>query len=184
MDVLKIKAKETLCDIERAETKRKNLLRYLRLAKERADLAEEERDSLKEKIKNKKEELENLNKETGEKDGDRVAKEEEAEESEKARKALEAKEFEVGDGLVMLEMKCRDTKKSADEKEEKLEGEAALNQLFQQIYGDGSEEVRRAMNKSFVESGGTVLSTNWDEVKRGHVDCKPPDGMEWKKWDH
>ncbi|KAM7436220.1 Suppressor of G2 allele of SKP1 [Porites harrisoni] len=71
-----------------------------------------------------------------------------------------------------------------DEKEEKLEGEAALNQLFQQIYGDGSEEVRRAMNKSFVESGGTVLSTNWDEVKRGHVDCKPPDGMEWKKWDH
>lgn len=70
-----------------------------------------------------------------------------------------------------------------DEKEEKLEGEAALNQLFQQIYGDGSEEVRKAMNKSFVESGGTVLSTNWDEVKRGHVDCKPPDGMEWKKWD-
>ena len=81
MDVLKIKAKETICDIERAETKRKNLLRYLRLAKERADLADEERDSLKEKIKNKKEELENLNKETAEKDGDRVAKEEEAEES-------------------------------------------------------------------------------------------------------
>lgn len=51
MDVLKIKAKETICDIERAETKRKNLLRYLRLAKERADLADEERDSLKEKIK-------------------------------------------------------------------------------------------------------------------------------------
>ena len=120
MDVLKIKAKETLGDIERAETKRKNLLRYLRLAKERADLAEEERDTLKEKIKNKKEELENLNKETAEKDGDRVAKEEEAEESEKARKALEAKEFEVGDELVMLEIKCRDTKKSADEKEDKL----------------------------------------------------------------
>lgn len=70
-----------------------------------------------------------------------------------------------------------------EEKEEKLEGEAALNQLFQQIYGDGSEEVRKAMNKSFVESGGTVLSTNWDEVKKGHVDCKPPDGMEYKKWD-
>ncbi|KAM5181745.1 protein SGT1 homolog [Mantella aurantiaca] len=69
-----------------------------------------------------------------------------------------------------------------EDKNEKMEGDAALNQLFQQIYSDGSDEVKRAMNKSFMESGGTVLSTNWTDVGKRKVDVNPPDDMEWKKF--
>ncbi len=70
-----------------------------------------------------------------------------------------------------------------DFEEDKPEGEQALNEMFQKIYGEGSDEVKKAMNKSFSESGGTVLSTNWGDIKKDKVGVKPPDGMEYKKWD-
>jgi len=69
------------------------------------------------------------------------------------------------------------------EAEEKKEGEAALNEMFQKIYGDANDDVKRAMNKSFQESGGTVLSTNWQDIGKEKTEVKPPDGMEWRKYD-
>lgn len=64
----------------------------------------------------------------------------------------------------------------------KAQGDDALNAVFQQIYANGTDEQRRAMIKSFTESGGTVLSTNWDEVGKAPVKGAPPKGQEMHKW--
>jgi len=73
-------------------------------------------------------------------------------------------------------------KDSGADEEEKLEGDAALNKVFSGIYKNASDEQRKAMLKSFQESGGTVLSTNWDEVGKAPVKGSPPTGMEMKSW--
>lgn len=72
-----------------------------------------------------------------------------------------------------------------DEKNEKPEGDEAMNKLFKQIYGNATDDTRRAMVKSFQTSGGTVLSTNWDEVKKKDYEKErtAPKGVEWKTWD-
>jgi len=73
-------------------------------------------------------------------------------------------------------------KEKGTEEDPNVGGDSTLNSFFQKIYGDADEDTKRAMMKSYQESGGTTLSTNWDEVGRAKVEVKPPAGSEWKKW--
>lgn len=62
------------------------------------------------------------------------------------------------------------------------EGGDEVNAFFKQIYKSASPDARRAMMKSYQESNGTALSTNWDEVGKGKVETVPPAGMEERSW--
>ena len=49
-------------------------------------------------------------------------------------------------------------KEAEQEEKDGAQGEAALNQLFQKIYGDSTDEVKKAMNKSFVSGLYKILT--------------------------
>lgn len=55
--------------------------------------------------------------------------------------------------------------------------------FFKKLYKDADPDTRRAMMKSYQESNGTALSTNWSDVKKGPVKTVPPEGVVAKKWD-
>lgn len=71
-----------------------------------------------------------------------------------------------------------------DEPEEKRDGAAGLQELFQQMYADSDDDTKRAMMKSYQTSGGTCLSTSWAEVRNRDYEqeLKPPDGQEVRRW--
>ncbi|KAL9110726.1 MAG: hypothetical protein Q9227_004718 [Pyrenula ochraceoflavens] len=53
-------------------------------------------------------------------------------------------------------------------------GGDAVDGFFKKLYAGADDNTKRAMMKSYQESGGTALSTNWDEVGKGRVEPVPP----------
>jgi suppressor of G2 allele of SKP1 len=63
------------------------------------------------------------------------------------------------------------------------EDDKDVNFFFKQLYKNATPEQQRAMMKSFTESNGTALSTDWNDVGKRTVETVPPEGVEAKKWD-
>lgn len=87
-----------------------------------------------------------------------------------------------------MEKKEKKTKKKpaeGDSKGEEKEDDAdsdmsdygsgdAVDSFFKKLYANSDPDTRRAMAKSFYESDGTALNTNWGEVGKGRVKVHPP----------
>lgn len=50
-------------------------------------------------------------------------------------------------------------------KDKNASGDADVSKLFQTLYADATDEQKKAMIKSYQESNGTALSTDWSTVK-------------------
>lgn len=66
--------------------------------------------------------------------------------------------------------------------EEETQNQADPMEFFKQLYKDADPDTQRAMMKSYIESNGTALSTNWEDVGRRTFETNAPNGMETKKW--
>lgn len=76
----------------------------------------------------------------------------------------------------------RELHKKGYEQDPNWGGDTALQRMFEKLYAGATDEQRMAMIKSYQESNGTSLSTNWDEVKQAPVETRPPESMIAKKY--
>jgi suppressor of G2 allele of SKP1 len=57
-----------------------------------------------------------------------------------------------------------------DKVESDSEGGDAVDSFFKKLYAGADPDTRRAMMKSYQESNGTALSTNWEDVGKRRVE--------------
>ncbi|KAI9825713.1 MAG: hypothetical protein M1826_006897 [Phylliscum demangeonii] len=76
-----------------------------------------------------------------------------------------------------------DNNNDNDDYEEDDDDESdAVNAFFKKLYAHADPDTQRAMMKSYQESNGTALSTNWAEVGKAPVETSPPEGMMARSW--
>ena len=76
---------------------------------------------------------------------------------------------------VASDLAAKSTDKSGKENDDDSDDEFggdAVDGFFKKLYAGADPETRRAMIKSYTESEGTALSTNWSEVGKGKVDAQ------------
>jgi suppressor of G2 allele of SKP1 len=56
-------------------------------------------------------------------------------------------------------------------------GNRAINGVFKKLYANATDEQKKAMMKSYVESNGTALSTDWANLSQKKMDTRPPDSV-------
>ncbi|PVI00965.1 SGT1 and CS domain-containing protein [Periconia macrospinosa] len=72
-------------------------------------------------------------------------------------------------------------KENLDDGEDDMDGDET-SRFFKNLYKGAGADQQRAMMKSYQESGGTVLSTDWSSVGNKYVKPEPPEGMEAKEY--
>lgn len=74
----------------------------------------------------------------------------------------------------------KDWEHLGDDADEDKDG--GVDEFFKKLYAGATPDQQRAMMKSFQESNGTTLSTDWNDIGQRTVPTNPPSGVEAKKW--